>query len=193
EGWRYRHFSRPQSSSASAIRDGFLRRQLVCQHFIGNARYKAVAQSSLRLLSDVADERLPTAPVPQPVFNRFMDALGPLLQERPLPCKQTAAGWVNAATGAPLALHPTHWQHHVETSPTYGHGRAGCPSPNGEPYDRSVDMLVVRLRRKIEPDPKAPRFILSVQGVGYKFDVRPQSAANGEAIDPEQFNRSRRD
>ena len=46
-----------------------------------------------------------------------------------------------------------------------------------EPYDRSVDMLVARLRRKIEADPKAPRFILSVQGVGYKFDVRPQSAA----------------
>jgi len=64
-----------------------------------------------------------------------------------------------------------------------------------EPYDRSVDMLVARLRRKIEPDPKAPRFILSVPGVGYKFDVRPQSAANSEAplaIDPEQFNRSRR-
>src|SRR5438132_9657162 len=54
-----------------------------------------------------------------------------------------------------------------------------------EPYDRSVDMLVARLRRKIEPDPKAPRFILSVPGVGYKFEVRPQSAANGEAIDPE--------
>ena len=50
-----------------------------------------------------------------------------------------------------------------------------------EPYDRSVDMLVARLRRKIEPDPKTPRFILSVPGVGYKFDVRPQSAANGEA------------
>src|SRR5215467_4858010 len=46
-----------------------------------------------------------------------------------------------------------------------------------EPYDRSVDMLVARLRRKIEPDPKAPRFILSVPGVGYKFDIRPQSAA----------------
>src|SRR5262249_18379137 len=62
-----------------------------------------------------------------------------------------------------------------------------------EPYDRSVDMLVARLRRKIEPDPKAPRFILSVPGVGYKFDVRPQSAANGEAppaIDPKQVNGS---
>jgi two-component system phosphate regulon response regulator OmpR len=50
-----------------------------------------------------------------------------------------------------------------------------------EPYGRSVDMLVARLRRKIEPGPKALRFILSVPGVGYKFDVRPQSATNGEA------------
>src|SRR5438132_5413565 len=64
-----------------------------------------------------------------------------------------------------------------------------------EPYDRSIDMLVARLRRKIEPDPKAPRFILSVPGVGYKFDVRPQSAADGElspTIEPEQLNRSSR-
>jgi DNA-binding response OmpR family regulator len=53
---------------------------------------------------------------------------------------------------------------------------------SAEPYDRSVDMLVTRLRRKIEPDPKAPRFILSIPGVGYKFDVRPQSATNGEAL-----------
>jgi class 3 adenylate cyclase/tetratricopeptide (TPR) repeat protein len=55
-----------------------------------------------------------------------------------------------------------------------------------EPYDRSVDMLVARVRRKIEPNPKAPRFILSVPGVGYKFDVRPESAADGE---PNQSSR----
>jgi DNA-binding response OmpR family regulator len=73
-----------------------------------------------------------------------------------------------------------------------GQLRYAVAGRGAEPYDRSVDMLVARLRRKIEPDPKAPRFILSVQGVGYKFDVRPQSVANGEAIDPEQFNRSRR-
>jgi class 3 adenylate cyclase/DNA-binding response OmpR family regulator/predicted ATPase len=66
---------------------------------------------------------------------------------------------------------------------------------DAEPYDRSVDMLVVRLRRKIEPDPKAPRFILSVPGVGYKFDVRPQSTADGEAppaLEPEPLDQSRR-
>jgi len=51
-----------------------------------------------------------------------------------------------------------------------------------EPYDRSVDMLVGRLRRKIEPDRKAPRFILSVPGVGYKFAVRPQSIEDGKSL-----------
>src|SRR5262245_16657098 len=63
------------------------------------------------------------------------------------------------------------------------------------PYDRIVDMLVARLRRKIESDPKAPRFILSVPGVGYKFDVRPQSGADGEAppaLGPEPLDQSGR-
>jgi predicted ATPase/class 3 adenylate cyclase len=38
-----------------------------------------------------------------------------------------------------------------------------------EPYDRSIDVLVGRLRRKIEPDPKVPRFIVTMLGEGYKF------------------------
>ena len=39
-----------------------------------------------------------------------------------------------------------------------------------ELFDRSVDALVVRLRRKIEPDPKTPRLIVTVPGEGYRFD-----------------------
>jgi DNA-binding response OmpR family regulator len=34
---------------------------------------------------------------------------------------------------------------------------------------RSVDTLVKRLRRRIEPDPATPRYLLTVWGVGYKF------------------------
>ena len=34
---------------------------------------------------------------------------------------------------------------------------------------RSVDTLVKRLRRRIEPDPARPRYLLTVWGVGYKF------------------------
>jgi adenylate cyclase len=45
-----------------------------------------------------------------------------------------------------------------------------------ESYDRSIDMLVGRLRRKIEADPKAPRLILTVPGVGYKFSAGPPTA-----------------
>ena len=36
-------------------------------------------------------------------------------------------------------------------------------------YDRSVDSHVKNLRRKIEPDPRQPRYIHTVYGVGYRF------------------------
>jgi DNA-binding response OmpR family regulator len=38
-----------------------------------------------------------------------------------------------------------------------------------DPFDRSVDTRVARLRRKIEPDPDEPRTIRTVRGVGYVF------------------------
>jgi DNA-binding response OmpR family regulator len=37
------------------------------------------------------------------------------------------------------------------------------------PYDRSIDALVSRLRRKIEPDPDNPTLVKTVRGVGYVF------------------------
>lgn len=40
---------------------------------------------------------------------------------------------------------------------------------NAEVYDRSVDVQVGRLRKKIEVDAKAPRFIVTERGVGYVF------------------------
>ena len=36
-------------------------------------------------------------------------------------------------------------------------------------YDRSLDVQVLRLRRKIEDDPSSPRYIRTVWGVGYMF------------------------
>lgn len=38
-----------------------------------------------------------------------------------------------------------------------------------EGYDRTIDAHVKNLRQKIEEDPKNPRYILTVFGVGYKF------------------------
>ena len=38
-----------------------------------------------------------------------------------------------------------------------------------EPFDRSIDIRVMRLRRKIEADPAKPQVIKTVRGVGYMF------------------------
>ena len=38
-----------------------------------------------------------------------------------------------------------------------------------ESYERAIDAHVKNMRRKIEPDPSAPRYLLTVHGVGYRF------------------------
>jgi DNA-binding response OmpR family regulator len=38
-----------------------------------------------------------------------------------------------------------------------------------DPFDRSVDLRVMRLRKKIEPDPEHPRYIRTVRNEGYIF------------------------
>jgi len=38
-----------------------------------------------------------------------------------------------------------------------------------DPFDRSVDLRIMRLRKKIEPDPEHPRFIKTVRNEGYIF------------------------
>jgi DNA-binding response OmpR family regulator len=38
-----------------------------------------------------------------------------------------------------------------------------------ESYERAIDAHVKNIRRKLEPDPRAPRYLLTVFGVGYRF------------------------
>ncbi|MDP8162724.1 response regulator transcription factor [Pasteurella skyensis] len=40
-----------------------------------------------------------------------------------------------------------------------------------EIFDRTIDVLIMRLRKKIEPNPKAPTYIKTIRGVGYLFDI----------------------
>ncbi len=43
----------------------------------------------------------------------------------------------------------------------------------GAPLTRTVDMHVAKLRKKIEPDPREPRHLLTIHGMGYKLTDLP--------------------
>jgi two-component system phosphate regulon response regulator OmpR len=51
-----------------------------------------------------------------------------------------------------------------------------------EPFDRSIDIRITRLRRKIEEDPENPRAIRTVRGAGYMY-VPAASAPPGRGRD----------
>jgi len=36
-------------------------------------------------------------------------------------------------------------------------------------FDRTIDVHILKLRRKLEPDPHHPRFLKTVYGAGYKL------------------------
>jgi DNA-binding response OmpR family regulator len=40
-----------------------------------------------------------------------------------------------------------------------------------EVFDRSIDVQILRLRRKIEPNPSQPQVIVTERGAGYRFDA----------------------
>ena len=42
-----------------------------------------------------------------------------------------------------------------------------------ESYERAIDAHVKNIRRKIEPDPHRPRYVVTVHGVGYRFAEGP--------------------
>lgn len=42
-----------------------------------------------------------------------------------------------------------------------------------EGFDRTIDVHILKLRRKLEPDPRHPRFIKTVYGAGYKLLEKP--------------------
>jgi DNA-binding response OmpR family regulator len=44
------------------------------------------------------------------------------------------------------------------------------------PFDRTIDVQVGRLRRKIEADPQRPEIIKSVRGAGYVFTPKVERA-----------------
>lgn len=50
---------------------------------------------------------------------------------------------------------------------------------NDSVTDRTIDVLILRLRRKIETNPAQPRFILTERAVGYFFGLEVEKIDNG--------------
>ncbi|MEY8877963.1 MAG: response regulator [Leptothrix sp. (in: b-proteobacteria)] len=46
---------------------------------------------------------------------------------------------------------------------------------SAEVYDRTIDVQILRLRRKIEAEPSHPQFIVTERGAGYTFNVQVES------------------
>ena len=46
---------------------------------------------------------------------------------------------------------------------------------NDEVYNRAVDLQIMRLRRKLEPDPSSPKYIRTERGTGYIFSVNVET------------------
>ncbi len=77
--------------------------------------------------------------------------------------------------GRPIELTPTEFELllHLARSPGRVYTRSQLlDALHGvafESYERAIDAHVKNLRRKIEPDPRQPRYLLTVYGVGYKY------------------------
>jgi two-component system phosphate regulon response regulator OmpR len=106
------------------------------------------------------------APVPVPKLLR----LGPMTYDvergelsreagEPLRLTATEAGLMRILAADPGAT-VTRTRLIEETGPR------GAPSPAQE---RAVDVQITRLRRKIEPDPRQPRYLQTVRGAGYRL------------------------
>ena len=44
-----------------------------------------------------------------------------------------------------------------------------CAAREVESFERAIDAHIKNIRRKLEPDPRSPRYVLTVYGLGYKF------------------------
>jgi two-component system, OmpR family, alkaline phosphatase synthesis response regulator PhoP len=79
-----------------------------------------------------------------------------------------------ARGGRPLDLTTTEFQlmatlaRHPGRVFTRGQLLDAVRGEDGDAFDRAIDAHVKNIRRKIEPDPHKPRYLLTVYGVGYK-------------------------
>ena len=86
--------------------------------------------------------------------------------------RQTATG-----AGGPLTLSPKEYQmlrllaQHAGRAVTREQFLDAVWGCNAYPTTRTVDNFISALRAKLEPDPRQPRYLLTVHGLGYKLEL----------------------
>jgi two-component system alkaline phosphatase synthesis response regulator PhoP len=87
-----------------------------------------------------------------------------------------------AVSGRPVDLTPSEFSilEALLTTPGRAFSRAelleAAQGIGFEAYERTVDAHIKNLRRKLEPDPTDPRYILTVRGIGYRLAQEPEDA-----------------
>jgi len=94
-----------------------------------------------------------------------------------------SAGRLRSANGAEIPLTTNearlleHMVRHIGRVMTREDLMAAVLHRRWDPCDRSIDVLVTRLRQKIETDPKRPRIIRTMRGAGYMLSADAPTAA----------------
>jgi two-component system alkaline phosphatase synthesis response regulator PhoP len=119
------------------------------------ARVRAVLRRSQRSAEDLASEVIA-------VDGLAIDAAGRSVTIDGTPVELTRTEFDLLAT---LAAHPSRVYNRMQLM-------EAAQGVAFEGYERTIDAHVKNLRKKLGDDPKAPRFIQTVFGVGYKLEVR---------------------
>lgn len=129
-----------------------------------------------------ADDYLPKPYDPRELAARIQTVLRRIHPQKDLKLKEEStlfsldeAMMSISFKGIPLKLTPAeygilkhfikHKKHVISREEIINHVEA----INYESSSKSIDVIVGRLRNKIETDPKNPAYIVSVRGIGYKF------------------------
>ena len=116
------------------------------------------------------------------VLRRAQPQLAPSLVLRAGPITLDRDTHTVTVSGQPVDLTPTEFSilETLMTTPGRAFSRAELlEAAQGiafEAYERTVDAHIKNLRRKLEPNPAHPRYILTVRGVGYRLAPEPEDA-----------------
>lgn len=149
--------------------DDFITKPFIPRELL--ARVRAVLRRTRVLVESAASE--PSSPPPPPPpsaagpvlrFGTWELRLGAreLVDQRGIPCELTQGEFrlLEALMKQPHRV----WTRDQLIEQTR--------SLEAEVFDRTIDVLILRLRRKIEPNPKHPQYICTERGLGYVFAAK---------------------